>query len=300
MIIEWCRPHFGEPGDLSFFYIALEEPGSTGDKWGTPFPYAREISCMGMPQAMLMVRETPSLLTRGAVEPRVGLLRKTKTGEGGKGFWWVLEGEKRKGRKRKEEEGGVADHQVRRPWAWTASAWMFCFILYWFLSIVCYLFDWTCLFAYDALFFFYPCGYSCSSFCKWWYPSLGLGLTFNSYFEAIPFVPPVLISFNIPEMWFFLFKDFLGPDFPILFLSTFTPPVYLFTYNWLWSIMVYVSSLEELRVWTVVTKIFTPNNILRNTLSSWLISGKDRLIKCFALAEMHEAAITPHQKAVVS
>ena len=26
------------------------------------------------------------------------------------------------GEKGKEEEGGVVDHQVRRPWAWTASA----------------------------------------------------------------------------------------------------------------------------------------------------------------------------------
>ena len=65
------------------------------------------------------------------MEPRVGLLKKTQTGArylGGElqrkkkgafeGFW---KGRSEK-RKRKEEEGGVADHQVRRPWAWTASA----------------------------------------------------------------------------------------------------------------------------------------------------------------------------------
>lgn len=51
-----------------------------------------------------------------------------------------------------------------------------------------------------------------------------------------------------------LFKDFLGPISPTLFLSTFTTLVYLFTYNRLWRIMVYVISLEELRVWIVVMK----------------------------------------------
>ena len=57
------------------------------------------------------------------MEPRVGLLRKTQTGERGKkAFGWVLEGGEKKRGKKKEEEGGVADHQVRRPWAWTASA----------------------------------------------------------------------------------------------------------------------------------------------------------------------------------
>ena len=243
--------------------------------------------------------ETPSLLTRGAVEPRVGLLRKTKTGEGGKGFWWVLEGEKRKGRKRKEEEGGVADHQVRRPWAWTASAWMFCFILYWFLSmsVICLI---------EPVYLHMMLCFSFILVDTLVLPSVSGGIPLWVWvWRSIVILKHFRLSHlfwsrsTFQKCGFFLFKDFLGPDFPILFLSTFTPPVYLFTYNWLWSIMVYVSSLEELGVWTVVTKIFTPNNILRNTLSSWLISGKDRSIKCFALAETREAAITPHQKAVV-
>ena len=154
MIIEWCRPHFGEPGDLSFFYIALEEPGSTGDKWGTPFPYAREISCMGMPQAMLMVRETPSLLTRGAVEPRMACWgRQTEERKGShKGSWisclrswffWELQSDY-KGRQRLKKGRNWGLQPKKRPnWGRDFQVWLPCFsCIFSFFMLFCYLFCW--------------------------------------------------------------------------------------------------------------------------------------------------------------
>ena len=50
--------------DHLVYRVALEISG------GPSFPYAREISCMGRAAAMLMVKDS-SLLTRGAVEPRM-------------------------------------------------------------------------------------------------------------------------------------------------------------------------------------------------------------------------------------